>query len=125
MISEKIKDLILARINFPDQEVLNAVEALAASAGALGSDGYQFDDVFPDGSGDGIANGVLKLADAFADIATTDKAAAVKQAFIDVFSAPTPEQEAAGEKLMASALDFDIAANSLNTLLANRLNDEA
>lgn len=121
MVAEKIKDLILSRIEFPDPEVLAAVEALATSAAGLASTGDQFDDVNPGGSADTVANGALNLADAFASVASPDKNALVKQAFNDIFTAPTPEQEVAGEALFGAALDFDIAANNLNNLLTDRL----
>lgn len=121
MVAAKIKDLILNRIDFPDQEVLVAVEKLATSAGTLASAGDQFDDVNPGDSGDTVATGALNLADAFADVATPDKNALIKKAFNDIYSAATPEQESAGEALFSAALDFDIAANELNDLLAQRL----
>lgn len=124
MVADKIKSLILARIDFPDQEVLDAVENLATAAGTLASAGDQFDDVNPGDSGDAVATGALNLADAFAAVATPDKNAVVKQAFNDIYAAATPEQEAAGEALFSAALDFDIAANALNDLLTERLVDE-
>lgn len=121
MIADKIKSLILERVDFPDQEVLAAVEALVTAAAALASTGDQFDDVNPGGSADVVANGALNLANAFASVANPDKNALVKAAFNDIFTASTPEQETAGEALFASALDLDIAANTLNAILTDRL----
>lgn len=120
MVSDKIKALILNRIDFADDELRDAVEDLTTAAAALASAGDQFDDVFPNDSGDAVADGVLTLADAFADVAAPDKNEVVKKAFRDVYSATTPEQEAAGEALFAAGLDFDLAANALNDFIDSR-----
>lgn len=117
MISEKIKSLILGRIDFANAEVLEAVENLATASADLATAGEQYDDVFPEGSGDAAADGALNLADAFAAVANPDKIAFVKEAFNAVYYSTTPEQETAGEALFAAALDLDLAANKINELL--------
>lgn len=113
---EKVRTLILEVIDFNNPDQLAAIEALANASADLANAGNEFDDVNPAGSADSIAQGALDLAGAFSKVAAPDKNAFVKQAFAQVFSADTPEKEAAGEALFSAALDFNIAANAVNAL---------
>lgn len=121
MIAEKIRELLLSGIDFPSPDVLSAVEGTVTAAATLASAGDQFDDLFPAGSADEVAHGVLDLAAAFAKVSDPDKNALVKEAFNKVYSAASPDQEAAGEALFASALDFNIAAGKLNQVITDAL----
>lgn len=127
MISEKIQGLILARIDFPNDDALTAVENLATAAAALGRSGDDFDDANagsePLADADVIGAGIIEFADLFAEVGG-DKREAAKAAFGKIFSAPSAAQKAAGERLFADALDFNIAANALNGLLGDLLPDE-
>jgi len=119
--TQKVIDVILGRIDFPDPEVLASVKTFAAAVARLANSGNEFDDQNPGGLADDEAQGILDLADAFAAVANPDKNALVKSSFNKVYDADTPEKEAAGETLFADGLDFDLAANELNALLTARL----
>lgn len=112
----KVRALILAGLDFNNTDQLAAIETLATASAVLADAGNEFDDVNPAGSADSIAQGALDLAEAFSKVADPDKNTFVKSAFNQVFSADTPESEAAGESLFAAALDFNIAASAVNAL---------
>lgn len=121
--AQKVRDLILARIDFNTPAALAVVEKFATATADLANAGNEFDDVNPNDASATVAQGALDLADAFAAVATPDKNEFVKKAFNEIYAAATPEQEAAGEALFSAALDFNIAANALNALLTT--SDEA
>lgn len=126
MVSQKVLEIILAAIDFKDEAVLNAVEKVATSAFNLAEKGYKFDEAFstvPDAS-EQVSDGVLELARAFSSVVAPDKNEAVKAAFAKVFTSATPEQEKAGEELFGAALDFNLDANALNELYAEKLPQE-
>lgn len=124
MISEKIQGLILSRIDFPNESALAAVENLATAAAALGRSGDDFDDANagtePLADADVVGAGIIEFADLFAEVGG-DKRAAAKAAFGKIFAAPSPAQKAAGERLFADALDFNIVAHALNGVLERLL----
>lgn len=122
----KIQDFLLKRIDFQNDEVLAAVEAVATSAAALGKSGDNFDDANAgevEEDVDRIGEAILTFADLFAEVGG-DKRDLAKDAFGKLFAARTPEQKAAGAALFADALDFNIAANSIRDVVDGLLPDE-
>lgn len=119
MVFPRIKAAILDRINFNNLEQLEAVVILVTTSVSFAAAGAQFDEAFPDeDASTKVANGIIDLSDAFAELASEEKNQFIKDAFAAIFTGATPEQEVAGENLFAAGLDFDVAAKKVNALFS-------
>jgi hypothetical protein len=121
----KIQGLILDSIDFQNDALLAAVESLATASAALGRSGDNFDDVNAGDQQDAseiVGVGILEMADLFSEIGG-DKRETAKAAFGKLFTAATPEQKAAGERLFSDALDLQIAAKTIKAVADGLLPD--
>lgn len=120
MVSTKISATILNLISFSDPQLLEVVEKTAATAGDLARAGFDFDAAYPDESGEPVASSILRLAENFAQIPSSEVREQVQEDFKNVFAPSDMDQEKAGEMLFVATLDFVVAATALNDLIASR-----
>lgn len=124
MLSEKIALKIQERTEFVNDELEAAVEGVTTATASLVKAGIDFDTVTGGNSdSEAVADSIVDLASEFG-IAFPNlqpaQVARVKGLFADVYTAPTPEAEAAGEAIFNATVDFDIAVQKVNEV-ANRL----
>lgn len=120
MISDRISAAILRLVEFVDAELLAAVEDVAVKSAALSRAGFDFDQVYPDGSGDSVGKAILRIAENFAPLSVTTTRADVEADFNEIFNPSDLKQDEAGQTLFSKTLDFAVSAASLNALVLSR-----
>lgn len=122
MFSDSIAQLCIDQIEFTDDALEALVEDTTAKNAALFRSALEFERAAPEGVDFATTGaGIVTLASTFGlfyEQLTGDQVARLRQAFADVFTQPTPEEEQAGEALFNACVDFIASAKALNTYVA-------
>ena len=127
MLSEKLAALALQCIDFQNDQLEAAVEKMNAAYGELFRAGLVFENASAGADSsqvEKVSGGIVTLASTFGifyDQLSPEQVDQLISAFADVFTAPTLDQEAAGENLFNACVKFIASAKALNQFVGDLL----